>query len=912
MTSGALPVGDVTLVFTDIEGSTSLLTMLGEGYADVLHSHRRVLRSAFQEHGGGEVGTEGDSFFVAFPSAADAVAAAVDLQRGLAAATWPDDVEVRVRVGVHSGRPAVVAGDYIGLDVHRAARIMSAAHGGQVVVSQTTVDMMAGGLPDNVQLRDLGDHRLKDLTHPQRLYDLAIGGLDGSFPALRTLENRPTNLPTQATPLVGRDQELAELAELVTDSATSVITLTGPGGVGKTRLAMQMAAEQVEHFVGGVYFVNLAALDDPGGVIPAIAQTLGVAGAHGDAASDQLKAYLADRRMLVVIDNFEHLMDAAGALGDVARVAPRVRWVVTSRAALRIAGEREYPVPPLVVPDDDRLDTLSQVGSVQLFLQRAGAVRPDFELSETNAAAVAAICRDLDGLPLALELAAARLRVLTADALHARLDDRLRILTGGLRDAPERQRTLRATIEWSHDLLSEHDRTLLARLAVFEGSWTYDAAEQVCGDDHVDVFDGLSSLVENSLLRHDEAVPGISRFSMLETIRSFALECKLGEREVLRDRHARFYRGLASEMKLVWLGEAYRLVGRLQLDVANFRAAIDRFAELGEYEAAAAMTGDLGWLWQTTMEYDLADQLAARLLQHREALTPGSLGNLLLTESASALDRGRGRAALAGFIEASELLSAAGEPAPAAFAAKSAGWVHVAAGDPAAARSWFERSLALADPIGAAVVSFEVEFGLAAVASIEGDHEAARRHVDAGLRRAEKLTGEFQAFAELNAGDWKVMDGEYDEALVLLGSALDRVLAFDMRRVVPNCQLSVVTAHVLRGDVDSARALLAEPLATAHDRGGLGDLAWALLLAAGIAVQTGDPGTAAVLMGASDAVRTRGGVGVWPPQQPVLAQVEERSTVELGEAGYSAAFGRGAATPVDEAVEIAMSGATQG
>ena len=225
-----------------------------------------------------EVGTEGDSFFVAFPSAADAVAAAVDLQRGLAAATWPDDVEVRVRVGVHSGRPAVVAGDYIGLDVHRAARIMSAAHGGQVVVSQTTVDMMAGGLPDDVQLRDLGDHRLKDLTHPQRLYDLAIGGLEGSFPALRTLENRPTNLPTQATPLVGRDQELAELAELVTDSATSVITLTGPGGVGKTRLAMQMAAEQVEHFVGGVYFVNLAALDDPGAVIPAIAQTLGVAG----------------------------------------------------------------------------------------------------------------------------------------------------------------------------------------------------------------------------------------------------------------------------------------------------------------------------------------------------------------------------------------------------------------------------------------------------------------------------------------------------------------------------------------------------------------------------------------------------------------------------------------------------------
>jgi predicted ATPase len=858
-----------------------------------------------------EVGTEGDSFFVAFPSAADAVAAAVDLQRGLAAATWPEGVEVRVRVGVHSGQPSVVAGDYIGLDVHRAARIMSAAHGGQVVVSQTTVELMAERLPDDVRLRDLGDHRLKDLTHPQRLYDLAIGGLEGSFPALRTLENRPTNLPTQATPIVGRDQELAELAALVTDSATSVITLTGPGGVGKTRLAMQMAAEQVEHFVGGVYFVNLAVLDDPSAVIPAIAQTLGVAGAHGDAASDQLKTYLSDRRMLVVIDNFEHVMGAAGPLGDVARVAPRVRWVVTSRAALRIADEREYPVPPLVVPDDDRLDALSQVGSVQLFLQRARAVRPDFELSESNAAAVAAICRDLDGLPLALELAAARLRVLSAEALHSRLDDRLRILTGGLRDAPERQRTLRATIEWSYDLLSEHDRTLLARLAVFEGSWTYDAAEQICGEDGIDVFDGLSSLVENSLVRHDEAAPGVSRFSMLETIRSFALERDVGDRGALRDRHAAFYRALASEVKLAWLGEAYQLVPRLQPDVANFRAAIDRLAELGEQETAAAMTGDLGWLLQTTMEYDMADQLVARLLQHRDALTQESLGMLLLAESAVALDRGRGRAALAGFVEATELLSGAGAPAPAAFAAKSAGWVHLAAGDPAAARSWFQRSLELADPIGAAAVSFETEFGLAAVASIEGDREGARRHVDAGLRRAEKLTGEFRAFAELNAGDWKVMEGEYDEALVLLQRALERVLDYDMQRVVPNCQLSVITAHVLRGDVASARALLAEPLATAHDRGGLGDLAWALLLGAGIAVQTGDPGTAAVLMGASDAVRQRGGVGVWPPQQPVLARVEERSTGELGEAGYRAAFDRGAATSADEALEIAMSGLGQ-
>jgi predicted ATPase/class 3 adenylate cyclase len=906
MAGRALPTGNVTLVFTDIEGSTSLLTMLGERYADLLHSHRRVLRAAFEDHGGVEVGTEGDSFFVAFPSAPQAVAAAVDLQRGLATARWPDDVDVRVRVGVHSGRPAVVAGDYIGLDVHRAARIMSAAHGGQVVVSQATVDLVSGRLPRDVELRDLGDHRLKDLTHPQRLYDLAIGDLQRSFPALRTLENRPTNLPTQATPLVGRDSELAELAALVADPASLVITLTGPGGVGKTRLAMQMAAEQVERFVGGVYFVNLAILDDASAVIPTIAQTLGIPGAHGDTAADQLKSYLGDRRMLVVIDNFEHVLSAAGPLGEIARVAPRVRWVVTSRAALRIGNEREYPVPPLLVPADNRLDSLSQVGSVQLFMQRARAVRPDFELSTANAAAVAAICRDLDGLPLALELAAARLRVLTAEALQDRLDDRLRILTGGLRDAPERQRTLRATIEWSHDLLSDHDRRLLARLAVFEGGWTYDAAEEVCGDDRTDVFDGLSSLVENSLVRHDENATGVSRFSMLETIRSFALERDAGDREVLRDRHAAYFRAVAAEVKLAWLGDTHELVARLQPEIANFRSAIDRFAGLGEFETAAAMTGELGWLLQVAMEYDLADQLTARLLQHRAELTPGSLGKLLLTESASALDRGRARAALDGFVEAVELLIEAGEPAPAAYAAKSAGWVHLAAGDPAAARVWFDRSLDLADPIGAEVVSFEVEFGLAAVASTVGDHDAARTHVDAGLRRAENLAGEYRVFAELNAGEWKVMEGDYDGALVLFEQARDRVLEYDMQRSLPNAQLSLVTAHVLRGDPNAARSLLAEPLASAHDRGGLGDLAWALLLAAGVAATVGDPETAARLLGASDAVRKRGGVGVWPPQQPLIAHVEGSATDDLGEPGYGTAFNRGAALPADDAVGLAM------
>jgi predicted ATPase/class 3 adenylate cyclase len=905
----SLPTGTVTFVFTDIEGSTALLSVLGDGYSEVLEQHRRVLRSEFVRCEGVEVGTEGDSFFVAFGRASDAVDAAVAVQRGLAAVAWPNGATVRVRVGVHTGQPTLVADGYVGLDVHRAARIMAAAHGGQVVISQVTRDLVVDGLPDGVGLRDLGEHRLKDLTHPQRLYDIAITGLDQVFPPLRTLENRPTNLPTQPSRLVGRERELAELADLVTSGGCSVITLTGPGGVGKTRLAMQAAAELVEGFRGGVYFVSLAAIDDPELVLPTIAQTVGVSSARGRAVAEGLRAYLAERDMIIVVDNFEHVMDAAPAFAGVAGSAPGVRWLVTSRASLRVAREREYSVLPLTVPTaDGGYEDMSRCGAVQLFLERAQAVKAGFELTAKNAPAIASICQELDGLPLALELAAARLRVLPPEALLARLGDRLKVLTGGLRDAPERQQTLRATIGWSHDLLSDHDRSLFARLGVFDGGWTFEAAEQVCGDDGVDVFEGLASLVENSLVGQEESADAGSRFSMLETIRSFAVERleQFPEGVEVRRRHATYYREIARDVQLAWLSEeSYRLMPELNADIANLNRSIEHFIDAGDYETAAAMTGELGWFWQMAMHYEWADGLVDRLLAHRSSLSDRAVGLLQLTGGASALDMTKLDYAEAAFLETVELLERADEIATAAYAAKSLGWIYLARQDPSAAFVWFERASSMANSVGAEAVLFEVEFGFAEIASMRGDAALGGKHVCSGLELAERLGQAFMLYGRLNAGQWELAQGHYDEALAMFEQARQHAVDVRDHRTLPACLLAIATANLLREDIQAATTGLDDLLPRIQERGVPEELGWAMLLTARVAAGAGDANAAASLLGASYALRKRTGGELASPEQTIHDSAQRLTADALGEDGYRSAFELGTQTSVNRTMALA-------
>jgi predicted ATPase/class 3 adenylate cyclase/Flp pilus assembly protein TadD len=525
----APPSGTVTFLFTDVEQSTRLVAELGaDAYGQALEEHRKRLREAFQA--GYEVDTQGDSLFYAFDRADDAVLAAAAGQRAL------DELPLQVRMGLHTGEPAIVGDRYVGLDVHRAARICAAAHGGQIVLSQTTRDLA------DVETRDLGEHRLKDLAQPQRLHQLLAPGLRTEFAPLRTLETRRTNLPLQTTPLVGRITELDELRTLLADEDVRLVTLTGPGGSGKTRLALHAAAEAVDLFPNGAWFVSLEAIREAALLLPTIAQTIGLVESGNRALEETVREYLAGRRVLLVLDNFEQLLDAARTVGDLLDGSPGVRVLATSRARLRIAAEHAFPVLPLALPDPRSLpaiDALSRYEAVALFLERSRSVAPGFDITEENAPAIAKLCVRLDGLPLAIELAAARVKLLPPQALLARLGQRLDLLRSGARDRPERQQTLRATLNWSFDLLNADERRLFASLSVFAGGFRLDAAEAVCDAD----LDRVEVLLENSLLRSEERSDGEPRFFMLETIRDYGRE-QLDEEGVaddLRERHARWY-----------------------------------------------------------------------------------------------------------------------------------------------------------------------------------------------------------------------------------------------------------------------------------------------------------------------------------------------------------------------------------
>ncbi|HEY6069028.1 MAG TPA: adenylate/guanylate cyclase domain-containing protein, partial [Gaiellaceae bacterium] len=472
------PSGTVTLLFTDIEGSTKLLHRSGELYAELLADHRSIMRASFDSHDGYEVDIEGDAFFVVFQSANAAIAAATEAQRALANHRWPDGHELRVRMGVHSGEPRLVDGGYVGLDVHRAARVMAAGHGGQVVLSNSA----RSALGDEWPVIDLGEHRLKDLLQPEHLFQLVIDELPSEFPALKTLGNRPTNLPTQPNPLIGRDSEVRAILELLRADGVRLLTLTGSGGTGKTRLALQVSAELLDELRSGVFFVSLAPIVDEDLLIPAVAQALAVREVAGEDLGETVRAYLNDKEMLLVLDNFEHIIGAASRVAELLSAVPELRTLVTSRERLHIAAEHVYEVQPLMLPESADQDptALLESDAIALFTARAQAASQSFDLTDENAPDVVAICSRLDGLPLALELAAARVAVLSPQALLSRLGERLPLLTGGPRDAGQRHQTLRNTLEWSHDLLAEPEQTLFCRLAVFVDGCRLDAAESVC------------------------------------------------------------------------------------------------------------------------------------------------------------------------------------------------------------------------------------------------------------------------------------------------------------------------------------------------------------------------------------------------------------------------------------------------
>jgi predicted ATPase/class 3 adenylate cyclase len=590
-----LPTGTVTFLFTDIEGSTRILTLMGDRYAGLLARHAEIMRSAISSHGGAEVDTQGDSFFAAFPSAIDALGAAVAAQRGLAATQWPQGATIRVRMGLHTGDGHLGGEGYVGLDVHLAARMAAAGHGGQVLISDATRALIEGSLASGLRLRGLGEHRLKDFGQPMRISQLEIDGLPVDFPSLKTVSARPGNLPQQLTSFVGRESQLADVTRLI--GSHRLVTLTGPGGTGKTRVALQTAHELLAGQKDGAFFIDLASIRDATLVPLAVARALGVRVDPGGDALAALQAYLHDRNLLLILDNFEQVREGAGVVEELLSAAPQLKILVTSRTPLSIYGEQEYEVPPF------ETEVTSSSDAIDLFVDRARAVRPGFELTDEHAAAVAKIITRLDGLPLAIELAAGQVRVLSPAAILSHLDRRLQLLASQARGRPERQRTMRGAIEWSYDLLSEPERRLFARLSACPAGCSLEAAKVVGdpGDLGLPVLEALGGLVGNSLLRQVEEPDGTPRFSMLGTMLEYAGE-RLEEdfdADATYARMAQFYLQFAEETaphltmeeQAIWLD-------RCEGEGANLRRAFDWAVETGQADIGLRTATALWRFWQ--------------------------------------------------------------------------------------------------------------------------------------------------------------------------------------------------------------------------------------------------------------------------------------------------------------------------
>jgi predicted ATPase len=761
-----LPTGPVTLLFSDVEGSTRLLHALGaEAYGEALAEHRRVLRDAFAAHGGVEVDTQGDAFFFVFPRAPEAVAAAYAAQEALAAGP------IQVRIGLHTGTPHLSEEGYVGHDVHLGARIAAAGHGGQVLLSKATREQV------EIEVSDLGEHRLKDFATPVWLFQLG----SERFPPLKTISN--TNLPRPASSFVGRQREVGEVAALLRDGVR-LLTLTGPGGSGKTRLAIEAAAELVPEFKAGVFWVGLATLRDSARVGETIAQTLG--------ANGVLAEHIGERDLLLLLDNLEQVVEAAPELAALVEACPNLRLIVTSRALLRVRGEVEYPVLPLAEPD-----------AVELFCGRSR-----LERDET----IARLCRRLDNLPLAVELAAARTSVLSPSQVLERLAQRLDLLRGG-RDADRRQQTLRATIEWSHDLLDEEERRLFARLAVFRGGCTLEAAEQVAGAD----LDVLAALRDKSMLRHSD-----ERFWMLETIREYASEQleESGEAEELGRAFTEHYVTLAEQAYPNLRGDPKPWLDRLEAEHDNLRAALDWLEAHGDTQLALKLAGALYRFWNMRGHFAEGQARFERLLAADEVPT-AARARALNGAAVMAISRGDPLAAKKRSEDALALHRRLGDDWGAAYSVFSLALIATEEADWARALPLFEESLARFRELGDGHYALIAADGLAWTAGEVGDPERRRRGHEEVLREARSVGDWAIAASQLEQlAEFAHDERQIDEALSMLAEALRIKRELDMPELIVESLCRFAYMLAIGGRAEVAALLLAADQELREELGG--------------------------------------------------------------------------------------------
>jgi predicted ATPase/class 3 adenylate cyclase len=902
----------VTLLFADIAGSTRLLAALGEDYPAVLADYRRLMADAAAAERGTLIDTAGDGLFYSFPTARGALNAALVAQRAFRDHEWPSDAQLEARMGIHTGEPVSAESSLIGIDVHRAARICAAGHGGQVLLSVTTHELL-GGPPADVVLRDLGEHHLKDLDRPERVYQATSSGMPAEFPPLRSLDNWPNNLPRQLSTFVGREDALeAVTAQLAT---TPLLTLVGPGGVGKTRLAMEAADRAMDTVPDGVWVVELASLDD-GSLIPeTIASTLHVKEQPGVPVISTLALHIGERRILLLFDDCDHVLGAvAEVVDELLRGCAGLRVLATSREALGIPGETLFPVGSMSLPAPEAvvsvqsLETIAEVEAVRLFVDRARAVQPSFALTERNAVAVAQICRRLDGIPLAIELAAARVRALPPEQIAARLDDRFRLLTGGSRTALPRHRTLKATMDWSFELLTDAERTLFVRLAVFAGSFDLDAAEAVGSGDPVDrgeVLDLLSRLIDRSLVDLEET-PNEARYRLLDTIQQYGQE-RLVEADPageVRARHRAHVLWLVEQLapRLFAGPDAAPTAERLALDHENIRAALQACdADPAGAADELRLAGNLWRYWEMSGLLAEGRGWLTRALARTDGEVSELRANALSGLGSLAAQQGDLASAEAGYAAALATNRELGRPAGIAYAASNVANIASERGDFSRARELYEESIAITREMGDERAAAIAVMSLADVLGREGQVEEATRLFDEAVAIFRGTGDPFglalalgrDATFRLSLGDTADARAKHEEALETYrrfgdGRGVARTLMF-LGDIVAVEGDNVEAERHYRAGIEERRALGDRAgLAAAADR-----VARLLVLS--------EPERAARLVGFAEAQRDAIGASLAPVEAAERDQLVAALQARLGPE-FSAFRNEGRRSPLDAAL----------
>jgi len=873
--NAALPHGTVTFLFTDIEGSTRLWESQPEPMRAALADHDNLLRDIVAAANGVVFKTVGDAICAVFASPPDAVAAAVTAQRALRTAQWPTNPPIRVRMAVHTGAVESRDRDYFGSPINRLARVLAVGHGGQTLVTQVTCDLCRDALPAGVSLRDLGSHRLKDLARPEHVYQLDHPDLNGEFPPLNSLSTHPNNLPEQLTSFIGRAKEIAAIEALF--EKTRLLTLTGPGGSGKTRLALQVAGDLLERFPDGVWLVELAPLTDPGLVAQTVSMALDAKESHGEAIVQTLVARLSDKRLLLVLDNSEHVLDSCASLADtLVRQCPRLSILATSREPLGITGEQAYQVPPLSLPDRNLEQTprsLVEYESVQLFVDRARLVRADFDLTDESVPALASLCRRLDGIPLAIELAAARVRSLSVPEIEARLDQRFRLLTGGSRAALPRQQTLRALVDWSYNLLTEPERQLLQALSVFGGGWTLAAAEAIYTDEAGsggDVFDLQSSLCDKSLVVAEQK-DGESRYRSLETVREYAVDRLLesGRIEILRARHRDYFLALAeaTEPKLRGAEQADWL-RRLEAENENLRAALDWSLTDAGSGKGLRFCAALQRFWWTRGYLTEGRDWIARLLEKSgdDTATP-ELARAINAGGVLAQQQGDFATAWALHEQTYRMRERVGDRLAMASSLNNLGTVKYSQCDFVAARGFYERSIAFS------------------------------RELDDRRGLAGSL---------YNLGIVALDEEKVDEARALVEEAYALARELGDRVYIANDLLFLATVAVKQRDFAAARRWHGESLSIRRELGDRRGVAYSFEGLAALAARSGNPLAAASMWGAAERLRAEIGAPIPPTDEPDYEALVHGACIAAADnAAFDRAWQAGHDMDLADAIEFA-------